>query len=58
MITCMIMQKTEAGLQTSTACNFEGGTDMSQQYIWPKDKAKDQANKTMQAVITVFCARF
>ena len=54
----MIMQKTEAGLQTSTACNFEGGTDMSQQYIWPKDKAKDQANKTMQAVITVFCARF
>lgn len=58
MVTCMIMQKTEAGLQTSYACNFEGGTDMAQQFLWPKEKAKDQSNKTMYAIVTTFCARF
>eukprot|EP00361_Fabrea_salina_P001639 CAMPEP_0202431648 /NCGR_PEP_ID=MMETSP1345-20130828/6336_1 /ASSEMBLY_ACC=CAM_ASM_000843 /TAXON_ID=342563 /ORGANISM="Fabrea Fabrea salina" /LENGTH=92 /DNA_ID=CAMNT_0049043421 /DNA_START=18 /DNA_END=293 /DNA_ORIENTATION=+ len=50
MATCMITQKTEAALQTSTACNFEGGTDMAVQYQWPKDK-KDQGNKTMHCFV-------
>ena len=27
IVTCLIMQKTEAALQTSTACYYEGGTD-------------------------------
>ncbi|OMJ78057.1 hypothetical protein SteCoe_22213 [Stentor coeruleus] len=58
MVTCLIMQKTEAGLLSSGACMFEGGTDMMQQFLWPKEKAKDQANKTMHAVVTIFCARF
>jgi Tctex-1 family len=58
MVTCLIMQKTEVGLVSTTACNFEAGTDMSLHFSWPKEKAKDQANKTMQAVVTVFCARF
>ncbi|CAG9320550.1 DYNLT1_2 [Blepharisma stoltei] len=58
IVTCLIMQKAEAGLQTSTACFFEGGTDMSQQFIWPKEKSKDQANKTLNCVVTVFCCKF
>ena len=58
MVTCMIMQKTEAGLQTSTACNYEGGTDMSLQFVWPREKAKDQSTKSMHAIVTCFCAKF
>ena len=58
MVTCLIMQKTETALATSFACNYEGGMDMSQQYLWPKDKAKDQSNKSMLAIVTIFCTRF
>ena len=62
-VTSLIMQKTEAALQTSTACYFEGGTDsilytVSLQFLWPKEKAKDQSLKTMYCVVTLFCATF
>lgn len=52
------MQKSGAGLQTVTSSYFEGGTDVSQQFIWPKDKSKDQANRNMHCVVTVFAVAF
>ena len=58
MVSCLIMQKTEAGLQTSTACNYEVNSDLTFQYIWPKEKAKEPANKTLHCILTVFCTRF
>jgi hypothetical protein len=58
LATCFIMQKTGVGLQTITSSYFEGGTDVSLQYIWPKEKSKDQANRNMHCIVTVFAVAY
>ena len=58
MVSCLIVQKTDASLQTCTACNYEGGTDMTIQILWPKEKSKEPANKTLNCILTLFCTKF
>lgn len=63
-VTCLIMQRTGAGLQTSYSCFYETGSDcesqaVSFQYGWPKEKGgKDQGIKSLHCIVTVFCAAY
>lgn len=64
LVTCLIMQRTGAGLQTSYSCFYETGSDctaytVSFQYGWPKEKGgKDQGIKSVNCIVTVFCAAY
>jgi len=64
VVTCLIMQRTGSGLQTSYSCFYETGSDcktysVSFQYGWPKEKGgKDQGIKSVHCIVTVFCAAY
>eukprot|EP00347_Sterkiella_histriomuscorum_P007741 403347732 len=59
MITCMLMQKTQqSGAQTVLSCYWENNTDSYYQTIYPPQRAKDSAAKTIQCIATVFGVRF
>lgn len=58
VVTCMLMQKTGAGVQTSLSCFWENNTDGVYQLVFPNLRAKDSAQKTVQCIATVFCVKF
>ncbi|CDW75888.1 UNKNOWN [Stylonychia lemnae] len=71
MISCMLMQKTQqSGAQTVLSCSWENNTDGKivkfvyelnigyYQMVYPPQRAKDSAQKTIQCIATVFCVRF
>ena len=66
LVNCSIMQKTGAGLICSTSCHWDTIAD-SNIYkkfclfdkdiafvAWPKEKSKDNVNKTMHCTVHVF----
>lgn len=53
-VDCLIMQRNGAGLHSASACYFDSVNDGQLSYLWPKDKSKDQPNKTMLCLVTVF----
>ena len=55
-VTAAIMQKNGAGLNSASACYWDTVNDGNMQIRWPSDKNKDQ-NKTMVAIVTVFCSQ-
>ena len=56
IVDCLIMQKTGSGLHSHTTSYFDSANDGQITYLWPKDKSKDQPNKTMNCLVTVFGA--
>eukprot|EP00396_MALV-II-16_sp_LP-1_P000389 gene389-433_t len=54
IVTCLIAQRNGAGIHTSNACYWDTVNDGILTYVWPKEKSKDQVNKTVQAIVTVF----
>jgi len=54
MVTCTIMQRNGAGLISANSCFWDTVADGSVTVQWPKEKSKDNINKTMNCIITVF----
>ena len=54
VVQCLIMQRNGAGLHSSTSSYFDTANDGQLSYLWPKEKTKDQPNKTMVCLVTVF----
>ncbi len=53
-IDCLIMQRNGAGLHSASAAYFDNTADGQISYLWPREKTKDQPNKTMICQVTVF----
>eukprot|EP01017_Pseudomicrothorax_dubius_P044807 TRINITY_DN7625_c0_g1_i12.p1 TRINITY_DN7625_c0_g1~~TRINITY_DN7625_c0_g1_i12.p1 ORF type:complete len:119 (-),score=5.17 TRINITY_DN7625_c0_g1_i12:62-418(-) len=47
MVNCIIMQKNGAPMMTTWSCFWDTVLDGSAYYRWPKEKSKDNVNKTM-----------
>lgn len=58
VVSCLIMQKNGAGVHCSHSAFWDTTSDGMTTLVWPKDKAKDQGNKTIQAVVTVVGCEF
>mmetsp|Transcript_41892 Transcript_41892/g.110964 ORF Transcript_41892/g.110964 Transcript_41892/m.110964 type:complete len:123 (-) Transcript_41892:102-470(-) len=58
LVSCIIMQRNGAGIHTATSCFWDAGNDGVSTYIWPKEKSKDEKNKHMWAIVTVFGLEF
>lgn len=56
--TCVIMQRNGAGIHSATSCFWDTVNDGVLTYVWPKEKSKDQVNKTMYCIVTVFGLEF
>ena len=55
-VDCLIIQRIGSGLHSHTSSYFDTTNDGQITYQWPKDKSKDQPNKTMNCLVTVFGA--
>ena len=55
-VDCLIMQKTGAGLHSHSNSLYDTSMDGQLSYLWPKEKSKDQPNKSMNCLVTVFGA--
>jgi len=53
-VDCLILQKTGTGMHSHTASFFDSANDGQLTYLWPKEKSKDQPNKSMNCLVTVF----
>ncbi|CAD7950328.1 unnamed protein product [Amoebophrya sp. A25] len=58
IVSCLIMQKNGAGVHASTAAFWDVTNDGLLTTVWPRDKGKDQGNKTIQAVVSVIGTEF
>ena len=51
-----VMQKTGAGLHSTTATFFDVQTDLAVSYLWPREKTKDTMNKALVCLVTIFAS--
>eukprot|EP00930_Biecheleria_cincta_P096406 TRINITY_DN88263_c0_g1_i1.p1 TRINITY_DN88263_c0_g1~~TRINITY_DN88263_c0_g1_i1.p1 ORF type:complete len:122 (+),score=26.97 TRINITY_DN88263_c0_g1_i1:73-438(+) len=58
IVSCMIMQRNGAGIHTATSCYWDAGSDGVFTYVWPREKSKDVANKSMYCIVNVFGLEF
>ena len=52
------MQKNGAGLTTASACWWDTSNDGTVTVIWPKEKQKENQNKTLNCLVSVFAVSF
>merc|ERR1712224_726345 len=50
VVTCMITQRTGAGVHSATSAHLDTVNDGVLTYVWPKEKSKDPTNKYMCAL--------
>eukprot|EP00451_Oxyrrhis_marina_P001431 CAMPEP_0204276040 /NCGR_PEP_ID=MMETSP0468-20130131/27222_1 /ASSEMBLY_ACC=CAM_ASM_000383 /TAXON_ID=2969 /ORGANISM="Oxyrrhis marina" /LENGTH=121 /DNA_ID=CAMNT_0051252541 /DNA_START=27 /DNA_END=392 /DNA_ORIENTATION=- len=53
LCSCMIMQRNGAGMHSATSAFWDAVNDGSVTHVWPREKSKDQVNKTMYCICTV-----
>jgi len=53
VVSCLIMQRNGAGIHVAHSAFWDTANDGVLTYIWPREKSKDQVNKTIQAIVTV-----
>lgn len=58
IVTCCIMQRTGAAIHSAKAAFYDTVSDASLTVTWPKRTAKDPANRTIIAIVTVFAISF
>jgi len=58
IVSCVIMQRNGAGIHTATSSYWDSVNDGCLTYIWPKEKSKDQVNKSLYCIVTVFGLEF
>jgi len=58
IVSAVIMQRNGAGIHSATSCWWDATNDGVLTYVWPKEKSKDQVNKTMQCMVTVVGLEF
>lgn len=55
--TCNLMQRTGAGLNSTSSCFWDTGNDGVATIQWPKTNAKNVNNVTVTAILTVFAVK-
>eukprot|EP00386_Alphamonas_edax_P009431 GDKI01031023.1.p1 GENE.GDKI01031023.1~~GDKI01031023.1.p1 ORF type:complete len:131 (-),score=46.13 GDKI01031023.1:27-419(-) len=58
IVSCVIMQRTGAGIHTATSSFWDTVNDGVFTYVWPKEKSKEHVKKSMYAIVTVFGLEF
>ena len=58
VVTCMLVQKTDKALQSSTSMNWESNCDGYEAFVYPPLRNKESAAKTIQCLIVVMGVRF
>mmetsp|Transcript_18852 Transcript_18852/g.47125 ORF Transcript_18852/g.47125 Transcript_18852/m.47125 type:complete len:123 (-) Transcript_18852:184-552(-) len=58
VVSCLIMHRNGAGVHSSAAAFWDTANDGLLTSVWPKDKGKNEGNKTIQAIVTVIGTEF